>query len=309
MTGAVAGGPGRLRFGYGTNGMADHRLDDALGLLADLGYDGVALTLDHMHLDPYAGDLAARVGAVAHRLDRLGLAVVIETGARYVLDARRKHRPTLLDEPGREHRLDLLRRAISIGADLGAEAVSFWAGVLPSTVEADAGWSRLVAGCAELADLAGQRAVRLAFEPEPGMLVETIAGYQRLAGQVGGAERLGLTLDIGHCRCLEPAPEADCVRRAGAWLANVQIEDMRRGVHEHLPFGEGEVDLPAVLAALGEVGYAGLVSVELPRHSHAAAALAEQSLRALRAAAAAAHPAGPAAGAGAGKTESEVPVR
>ncbi|NUV53383.1 sugar phosphate isomerase/epimerase, partial [Streptomyces coelicolor] len=40
-----------LRFGYGTNGLADLRLDDALGLLADLGYDGVGLTLDHMHLD------------------------------------------------------------------------------------------------------------------------------------------------------------------------------------------------------------------------------------------------------------------
>lgn len=47
-----------LRFGYGTNGLADLRLDDALGLLADLGYDGVGLTLDHMHLDPLGDDLA-----------------------------------------------------------------------------------------------------------------------------------------------------------------------------------------------------------------------------------------------------------
>ncbi|MFJ5557292.1 hypothetical protein ACIQCD_07655 [Streptomyces sp. NPDC093250] len=43
-----------LRFGYGTNGLADLRLDDALALLADLGYDGLGLTLDHMHLDPLA---------------------------------------------------------------------------------------------------------------------------------------------------------------------------------------------------------------------------------------------------------------
>ncbi len=297
MTAGVADGPGRLRFGYGTNGMTDHRLTDALGLLADVGYDGVALTLDHMHLDPYAEDLATQVGAVGRRLDQLGLAVVIETGARYVLDPGRKHRPTLLDEPGRDRRLDLLRRAIAIGADLGAEAVSFWAGVLPSTVAAGTGWKRLIAGCVELAELAAERGVRLAFEPEPGMLVETIGSYQRLAGQVGGPQRLGLTLDIGHCRCLEPEPEADCVRRTGDWLANVQIDDMRRGVHEHLPFGDGEVDLPAVLAALREVGYPGLVSVELPRHSHAAATLAEQSLRALRAAAATE------------KTGSEVPAR
>ena len=36
-----------LRFGYGTNGFANHRLGDALAVLADLGYQGVALTLDH----------------------------------------------------------------------------------------------------------------------------------------------------------------------------------------------------------------------------------------------------------------------
>jgi sugar phosphate isomerase/epimerase len=281
MTGA-GGAPGRLRFGYGTNGMTDHRLTDALGLLADLGYDGVALTLDHMHLDPYGSGLAGRVAALSRRLGRLGLAAVVETGARYLLDPWRKHRPTLLDGDDRGRRLDLLRRAVAIGADLGAEAVSFWSGTLPSDVDSEAGWRRLVDGCAELAGLAGDRGVRLGFEPEPGMLVDTIDGYQRLAAAVGGPGRLGLTLDIGHCRCLEPEPEADCVRRVGPWLATVQIDDMRRGVHEHLPFGDGEVDLPAVLAALRQVGYPGLVSVELPRHSHAAAELARRSLRRLR---------------------------
>lgn len=29
-----------MRFGYGTNGFWDHRLDDALALIADLGYEG-----------------------------------------------------------------------------------------------------------------------------------------------------------------------------------------------------------------------------------------------------------------------------
>ena len=74
------------------------------------------------------------------------------------------------------------------------------------------------------------------------------------------------------------------MRRAGDRLANVQLDDMRRGVHEHLPFGEGEVDLPAVLLTLRETGYRGLASVELPRHSHAGPQLAARSLAALRAA-------------------------
>jgi sugar phosphate isomerase/epimerase len=56
-------------------------------------------------------------------------------------------------------------------------------------------------------------------------------------------------------------------------------------VHEHLPLGTGEIDFPPVLAALAGTGYQGLVSVELPRHSHAAPELAGQSLRFLRRAA------------------------
>ena len=49
-----------LRYAYNTNGLTSHRLDDALALLADCGYDGVALTLDVAHHDPFAPDLAAR---------------------------------------------------------------------------------------------------------------------------------------------------------------------------------------------------------------------------------------------------------
>ena len=61
---------------------------------------------------------------------------------------------------------------------------------------------------------------------------------------------------------------------------------MRRGVHEHLPFGDGEIDFPPVLEALAATGYQGLTVVELPRHSHAGPYFAQQSLSFLRHAAA-----------------------
>ena len=217
---------------------------------------------------------------MAARLDQLGLSVVIETGARYLLDPWRKHAPTLLDgDPAL--RLDFLTRAVRIGADLNAEAVSFWAGVSPDLPRTTV-WDRLVAGCLSIVDVAATAQVTLGFEPEPGMLVQNLDDWFALRDALGAPPCFGLTLDIGHCQCLESAPVPDCVRRAGPYLVNVQIDDMVRGVHEHLEFGTGEIDFPPVLRALTDAGYAGLVAVELPRHSHAAPAVARESLAYLR---------------------------
>jgi sugar phosphate isomerase/epimerase len=275
------------RFGYGTNGFADHRLEDTLAILTDLGYDGVALTLDHQHLDPYAADLNRRLAALGRLLDRLGLDVVIETGARYLLDPWRKHQPTLVSaEPeGRALRVDLLLRAVRIGAELGAQAVSFWSGTAPEGTDPAVALERVAAGCESVIALAQDAGVVLGFEPEPGMVVDTLDRFDELRTALGKPERFGVTLDIGHCRCLEPIPVADCVARVADCLVNVQIDDMRQGVHEHLEFGQGEIVFSPVLRTLSESGYRGLVSVELPRHSHAAVRVARESLTFLRKAA------------------------
>ncbi|WP_369229140.1 sugar phosphate isomerase/epimerase family protein [Streptomyces sp. R21] len=269
-----------LLLGYGTNGLSDLRLEDALALLADLGYDGVGLTLDHMHLDPLARDLATRTARLARRLDALGLDVTVESGARYVLDPRRKHRPSLLedDEDARWARVRLLLRAVRIAADLGAHAVHCFSGIPPAPLDTATAWQRLAGSLEPVLEAADTAGVPLAVEPEPGHLLATLADFHHLRERLGSPDALGLTLDIGHCQCLEPLPPADCVRAAAPWLRHVQIEDMRRGVHEHLPFGDGEIDFPPVLDALAETGYQALTVVELPRHSHAGPELAARSL-------------------------------
>ncbi|MFD4255718.1 EboA domain-containing protein [Amycolatopsis thermoflava] len=267
--------------GYGTNGFANHRLDDALAIIAELGYTSVALTLDHQHLDPYADDLSARVDRVAARLDELGLRCVVETGARFLLDPWHKHEPTLVSENA-DKRLDFLARAIRVAEGLGADCVSFWSGV--STVDEATAWERLRSRMPAVLAEADRRGVRLGLEPEPGMLVETLSDALRLRAELGDPDLLGITLDVGHCVAVEPQDAAACIRQAKGLLVNVQLDDMRPGVHEHLEFGDGQLDLPATLAALDEIGYTGVAAVELPRHSHAAPQVARAALTALRAA-------------------------
>ena len=273
-----------FRYGYNTNGFAHHRLDDALRVMADLGYEGCALTLDHAHLDPFADDLATEVARVARLAQTLRLSLVVETGARFLLDPRRKHEPTLLSDAadGRRRRRDFLERAMVIARDLGARVVSLWSGVPPAAAP-DVCRQRLVEGVEAIARCAEATGVALGFEPEPGMLVESVTDFLDLRAAVD-SPALGLTLDLGHCLHTEPDAPEKVVRRVAPMLVNVHAEDMRRPIHEHLPFGLGEMSYGSILAALRDVEYRGLVGVELSRDSHRAPEMARAALAYLRAA-------------------------
>ena len=253
-----------LRFAYNTNGCANHRLDDALELMARAGYDGVALTLDFQHLDPFAADWEAQARALKRRLGDLGFGSVIETGARYLLDPAQKHEPTLVTvaPEGRARRVAFLNRAVDIAAILGSEAVSFWAGAPKPGVHREEAQRWLIDGLEQVVAHARAQDVVAAFEPEPGMLVETPAEWEAL-----GFDGLTLALDTGHCLVTEDVDPADAVRRYAGRLGTVALEDMRRGVHVHLPFGEGDMDVPAVLRALAYIRFDRLVCVELSRES------------------------------------------
>jgi L-ribulose-5-phosphate 3-epimerase len=259
---------------YNTNGLAHHDLLDAIGLLADIHYRGVSITLDHQALNPFDKRLDAQLDRVAQALASFQLRCVIETGARFLLDPRTKHEPTLVssDPAGRARRVDFLHRAIDIAARLKAECVSLWSGIVRDGVGECEAFSRLVGGLAGVLEYAERKNVVLAFEPEPGMLVDTLARYDDLLGELAARRadpsRMRLTIDIGHLHCQGEVPIAEQIEARRDQLANVHIEDMRAGVHDHLMFGEGEIDFPPVIAALAKIGYTGALSVELSRHSH-----------------------------------------
>lgn len=257
--------------GYNTNGLAHHRLDEALDLLADLGYGGVALTPDVPHLDLF------RTGErdwekVRAQLDRLRFRCVIETGARYVLDPRRKHWPNLLsrDEAAAGRRMDFYLRALRLAKALGAVGISVWSGPLEGGDDPEAATNRLLDRLPRLLDAAGREGVAVCFEPEPGHLIDGLARYRELRSRLGRSD-LRTTIDIGHLVVTEPgAPEGHLAEWKDS-LLNVQVDDARRGVHEHLLPGEGEIDFAPVFRELRRIGYDGLAALELSRDSHRAA--------------------------------------
>ena len=257
-----------MRFGYVSNGLSDHRIEDALELLAENGYSGVALTLDHIHFDPFAPRLRARAARLRAELDA-GRARLRggDRGAVRARSAAQALPDAAFTMAGCAGSICSARRSTS-----PSSSARRWSRCGPgSRPRASAPTapgtcsSTAASGCSRMPIATASRS---RSSRSPGMLVETLADYEELQRRLGHPPALGLTLDIGHIVCLEPMSVTECVRRGAETLAHVHIEDMRRGVHEHLMFGEGELDLDESLRVLDEVGFDGLVAVELSRHSH-----------------------------------------
>lgn len=274
-----------MYLGYNTNGFAHHAIGDALSILAEIGYQGVAITLDQYVLNPFDGDCAAQRKQMKQQLAERELRNVIETGARFLLDSRRKHYPTLISAraDGRLRRIEFLKRAIETAVDLESDCVSFWSGSADDLADGETLWRRLSESLLPLVEYAVVQQVVLAFEPEPGMWVDNMIQFAELLRRLNAPPgQLRLTLDIGHLQCQGETPIAHQITQWAGQLANVHIEDMRQGVHEHLMFGEGEIDFAPVLEALGKVAYDGGVYVELSRHSHQAPRAAQAAFEFLR---------------------------
>jgi sugar phosphate isomerase/epimerase len=274
-----------MKPGYITSGFTGHRLTDAAEILADLGYRAIGITLDWHTLDPFRSETPAEADRLRPILARLGLEVVVETGARFLLDPRRKHQPTLLstDPEGRARRLEFLRRSLELAARLGATAFSFWSGAtddgseLPeSPTLAGPIADRLRAGIAPLLARAEKLGVRLAFEPEPGMAVATLAHARPWLAEFA-SPWFGLTVDVGHLHCQREGTFAELLAPSAGRVFNLHLDDSVRDLHDHLAFGTGDLDFTSLFAALASIDYRGPALVELSRHAHDAVRVARAS--------------------------------
>ena len=275
-----------MRPGFSTNSIGDVPPADAVAILADLGYQSLALTPDRGLFGGIAtGSLAGLSVEIDHWRSLLAhtrMACTIETGARHLLDPLHKHEPTLVspDPSARKRRIDFLLAAVDLAAELGttsgatsgvksnAPCLSLWSGVGRDAADDSTNLDRLRTGLGPVIERATKRGVRLGFEPEPGMVIDTLGRWALLRDRLGNPACFGLTVDLGHLECLGEWPLAARLKPYVETIVNVHVDDMLACRHDHLPLGAGDVDFAALLPLLAAAGYDGGLHVELPRQSH-----------------------------------------
>src|SRR5262245_11988076 len=131
-----------MLLGYNTNGLTHHDPLEAISLLSEIGYRSVALTIDHGLLNPNDTHWQRQADLTQAALLKYGMRSVIETGARFLLDYRQKHEPTLVipDPVGRKRRIAFLKHAVDAAALLNSDCVSLWSGVVKDDANDDAVW-------------------------------------------------------------------------------------------------------------------------------------------------------------------------
>ena len=237
-----------VRLGFNSNSFVGQPLDKTLGYLADLGYQSIGLTPDDGMLDP-RHTTPEQLKAIGDRCRKLGLTVVLETGARFLLDGKRKHRPNLLEVDGTaDIRLKFLRHMVEWCEILDAQILSFWSGVLPDGQTEVGAEEQFLRSMENLSPLAERRGVTLALEPEPGHWVEDLTDWSRIHAKA--EECFSLTLDVGHVLVTEEMEPEEAVRQFLPQIVNIHLDDMNRGVHHHLPPGRGQMNWEKMSLAL-----------------------------------------------------------
>lgn len=250
--------------GFRTIGYRRHSPEEAISRIGLIGYDGVEVCLEHPGLEPeridearceslarFATDSGTQIATVSYHGDRDPLELRWERALRAVELTPAFGCDTLIvnsPRPGPDALSDLAEQ-----------------------------FSRQLALQLERAEQLG---VKLALEPEPGLLVEGNAEMIELLERMG-SPALGVNLDVGHAALTETDVPA-AIRQLGDHIFGAHIEDIPGGEHRHLVPGSGDLDLRSIVQALDAVGMDGWMTVDLFDIAEAPDEAARASLQAMR---------------------------
>ncbi len=260
-----------MKLAFSSNAFRAFPIEETIGILAGIGYDGIEIMADRTHAWP--PDLAPeRVESINRALasHKMGVSNINAFMMCAYHDPATGRGGTFQwpswvdpDPAVREARIVHTVASVDLAASLGARTVSTQPGGPLEGMSRPEAYRLFAEGLRRAAERGGERGVTVCIEPEPNLLIQRGDEYLEFVTDYAPYPQVGLNFDMGHFYCVGDDP-AGLIRRIGRRAAHFHLEDIAADrVHYHLPPGEGAMDFRGIFAALREIGYDGWVTVEL----------------------------------------------
>lgn len=234
-------------------------IPELVGLVHGLGIDVVQIACgDPHHASWDEGDDLPKV-ALASGLKFSG-AMLGFPGEDYTSPATIQATGGFGDPATRPERLDRLAWGVDRTVALGLKDLTLHAGFLPEP--GHEGRKAFLDTLSRAGRLAADRGVTLAFETG-----QETADLLKLTLDELAAPNLMVNFDPANMLLYDKGDPIAAVKKLGPHIRSVHVKDGRRPTSpgawgQEVPLGEGEVGIPAFLAALREVGYRNVLAVE-----------------------------------------------
>lgn len=237
-----------LSFGISTTVLRERTVSYALERIARAGYHSAEVW--HWHMAMWDED--AQV--IKRRAGELGLRLTMHAPAEDL-------NPISLDAEIAAASRKSLEEALRIAVDLEAEVLAVHPGRLDEAGESfDEAWERMLDWIFELEQTASKLDLEIGLELMERLPLEIFMKPSDAARLMAlPLERVGVTIDVAHMNT-HMDPVDYLARIEPKWIKHVHLAD-NAPWRVHLPLGEGQIDIGAVLTKLAEI-YRGIVSIE-----------------------------------------------
>src|SRR3954469_23917328 len=164
---------------FSTNAFKKNTFEEALRAISRIGYSAVELMADLHHAHPplMTPERTAEIRALLKQLDL----TVSNINAFTLFACGDTYNPTWIDDSGTERarRVEHTKNSIRMAAEFGAPTISLQPGgpMIGTTMTRQEAGRRFAEGLEQCVDLAREKGVILAVEPEPGLFIQTAAEY------------------------------------------------------------------------------------------------------------------------------------
>jgi len=251
--------------------------DDAIRRIAALGFKStelIAWNAEYLH-DYYTADT---IGNLRTLLDREGLALSQFVSTPHDLSSG--------DPAKRDAAVEHWRRTVSVGAALGAQLINMvsshafamrdaaeiprittkplvqtYAAHVPRGLDWDQNYRDYVDAMRRCAQICADHGTTMTVEPHPGRYLGNTAGALRLLEHVG-SPAMGINFDPSHTFPVGDFPNVS-IYQLNRHIKHLHVSDNDAVTNVHWRPGMGKIDWRAMLEALQDIGYDGVISVEL----------------------------------------------